>query len=94
MLSCSPGSPYPPILDLRTIDGPVTVPARRGAIAFTPFRADHGSMDALGFRIGGLAYLPDAVDIPEESWPVLEGLDCWIVDACAANRTRPMPILT
>ena len=82
------GSPYPPILDLHTIDGPVTVPGAGGPITFTPFRADHGSMDALGFRIGPLAYLPDAVDIPAESWPTLEGLDCWIVDAL---RRKPHP---
>lgn len=82
------GSPYPPILDLHTIDGPVTVPGAGGPVTLTPFRADHGSMDALGFRIGPLAYLPDAVDIPAESWPVLDGLDCWIVDAL---RRKPHP---
>ena len=82
------GSPYPPILDLHTIDGPVTISAAGGPVTLTPFRADHGSMDALGFRIGPLAYLPDAVDIPTESWPVLEGLDCWIVDAL---RRKPHP---
>ena len=82
------GSPYPPILDLHTIDGPVTVPGAGGPVTLTPFRADHGSMDALGFRIGPLAYLPDAVDIPAESWPVLNGLDCWIVDAL---RRKPHP---
>jgi phosphoribosyl 1,2-cyclic phosphate phosphodiesterase len=82
------GSPYPPILDLHTIDGPVTVPGAGGPVTFIPFRADHGSMDALGFRIGPLAYLPDAVGIASESWPILEGLDCWIVDAL---RRKPHP---
>lgn len=82
------GSPYPPILDLHTIDGPVTITGAGGPITLTPFRADHGSMDALGFRIGPLAYLPDAVDIPAESWPLLQGLDCWIVDAL---RRKPHP---
>lgn len=82
------GSPYPPILDLHTIHGPVTVAGAGGPVTLTPFRADHGSMDVLGFRIGALAYLPDAVDIPAESWGVLEGLDCWIVDAL---RRKPHP---
>lgn len=82
------GSPYPPILDLHTIDGPVTVPGAGGPVTLTPFRADHGSMDALGFRVGPLAYLPDAVDIPAESWPMLRNLDCWIVDAL---RRKPHP---
>lgn len=82
------GSPYPPILDLFTIDGPVTVTGAGGPVILTPFTADHGSIDALGFRIGPLAYLPDAVKIPEESWPHLQNLDCWVVDAL---RRKPHP---
>jgi phosphoribosyl 1,2-cyclic phosphate phosphodiesterase len=81
-------SPYPPILDLNTIHGPFTVEGAGGPVTLTPFRAEHGSMDALGFRIGGLAYLPDVVEIPPESWPVLEGLDIWVVDAL---RRKPHP---
>lgn len=82
------GSPYPPILSMHTIDGPVTVDGAGGPVTLVPFEADHGSMDTLGFRIGPLAYLPDAVAIPDASWHVLEGLDCWVVDAL---RRRPHP---
>jgi phosphoribosyl 1,2-cyclic phosphate phosphodiesterase len=82
------GSPYPPILDLHPIEGDVTVDGPGGAIAFRPFAARHGHIDALGFRIGPLAYLPDAVEIPEESWPMLEDLDTWVVDAL---RRKPHP---
>jgi phosphoribosyl 1,2-cyclic phosphate phosphodiesterase len=82
------GSDYPPILDLHGIDGPVAVTGAGGTLVLTPFSAEHGTMDALGFRIGPLAYLPDAVAIPEPSWPLLEGLDCWIVDAL---RRKPHP---
>jgi phosphoribosyl 1,2-cyclic phosphate phosphodiesterase len=82
------GSPYPPILDLNPIDGPVTVTGAGGPVTLTPFRAEHGNIDALGFRIGPLAYLPDAVAIPDASWPILENLDCWIVDAL---RRKPHP---
>lgn len=82
------GSPYPPILDLKTIDGPVTADGPGGEITLTPFEADHGSMDALGFRIDDVAYLPDAVAIPEDSWLQLQGLDVWIVDAL---RRTPHP---
>jgi phosphoribosyl 1,2-cyclic phosphate phosphodiesterase len=81
-------SPYPPILDLNTIDGPVTITGTGGPVTLTPFTADHGSIDALGFRIGGLAYLPDAVAIPEPSWAILENLDVWVVDAL---RRKPHP---
>jgi phosphoribosyl 1,2-cyclic phosphate phosphodiesterase len=75
------GSPYPPILDMKTISGAFEVPGAGGPIPFQPFRVSHGSIDSLGFRIGGLAYLPDVADIYEESWPHLENLDFWIVDA-------------
>ncbi|EEW25499.1 MBL fold metallo-hydrolase [Rhodobacter ferrooxidans] len=82
------GSPYPPILDLHLIDGPITVGGAGGDMVLQPFVADHGSIDALGFRVGGLAYLPDAVRIPEESWPLLDGLQVWVVDAL---RYKPHP---
>ena len=49
---------------------------------------EHGTIDALGFRVAGVAYLPDVSDIPESSWPVLEGLNTWIVDAL---RRTPHP---
>lgn len=82
------GSPYPPILDMHTIRGPVEILGAGGAIVLTPFQVDHGSTEALGFRVGGLAYLPDVVAIPEESWAQLQGLDCWVLDAL---RRTPHP---
>ncbi|SEN35185.1 phosphoribosyl 1,2-cyclic phosphate phosphodiesterase [Pseudorhodobacter antarcticus] len=84
----APNSPYPPILDLNLLDGPVTVPGPGGDITLHPFTADHGSMDALGFRIANVAYLPDAVAIPGAAWDQLQGLDVWIVDAL---RRKPHP---
>lgn len=82
------GSPYPPILTLHSLKGPFEVTGAGGPIRFEPFTADHGSMEALGFRIGTLAYLPDAVAIPEESWPLLAGLEVFVVDAL---RRTPHP---
>ena len=60
-----------------SLDGP------GGAIDATPFRLDHGDMDALGFRFAEtiLAYTPDLHAIPPESARFLEGLDLWIIDA-------------
>ena len=83
-----PGSPYPPILDLNAIDGDITVTGAGGAITLTPFEVNHGSIEALGFRIADLAYLPDVASIPEDVWPHLENLDCWVVDAL---RRTPHP---
>jgi phosphoribosyl 1,2-cyclic phosphate phosphodiesterase len=81
-------SPYPPILDMHTIDGAFTIGGAGGEITLTPFQVRHGAIDALGFRIGDLAYLPDVVEIPEEVWPTLAGLDCWVLDAL---RRTPHP---
>lgn len=82
------GSPYPPILDLRAIHGAFEVDGPAGAIPFQPFVVDHGAMEALGFRIGPLAYLPDVVALPESAWPHLAGLECWVLDAL---RRKPHP---
>ena len=67
---------------------PVPHRGRGGPIEATPFDLDHGEINALGFRIGDLAYTPDVKRIPEASRPLLEGLDVWIVDAL---RYRPHP---
>jgi phosphoribosyl 1,2-cyclic phosphate phosphodiesterase len=82
------GSAYPPILDMHTIEGPFTIDGAGGPIDFRPFEVSHGSIDALGFRIGGLAYLPDVSDIPEDAWEELRDLDCWVLDAL---RRTPHP---
>nr|MDA3889169.1 MBL fold metallo-hydrolase [Allgaiera sp.] len=82
------GSPYPPILDLHTINGPFDITGAGGTLTFHPFRVGHGSIDALGFRIADLAYLPDVAEIYDDAWEVLEGLDCWVLDAL---RRQPHP---
>ncbi|KIC14695.1 MBL fold metallo-hydrolase [Leisingera sp. ANG-DT] len=82
------GSPYPPILDLKAISGPFTIEGPGGAIPFRPFEVKHGSVDAQGFRIGGLAYLPDVKEIPGAALPELEGLEVWVLDAL---RRTPHP---
>lgn len=81
-------SPYPPILDMHTIEGAITVEGAGGPLVLHPLRLNHGSIDALGFRVGGLAYTPDVVHIYPESWPMLQGLEVWIVDAL---RRKPHP---
>lgn len=82
------GSPYPPILDLNDLDGPVTIDGPGGDITFQPFLVNHGSIDSLGFRIGDLAYLPDVAQLTPESYPALTGLDTLILDAL---RRTPHP---
>ncbi len=82
-------SPYPAILDMHTIHHDAfSIDGAGGVIELLPFKVDHGSIDALGFRIGNLAYLPDVVAIPDEAWLALAGLDCWVLDAL---RRTPHP---
>lgn len=83
-----PGSPYPPILELNAIDGPLTITGAGGPVTLKPFRVGHGSIDALGFRIGGLAYLPDVAEIYDDAWEALKDLDIWVLDAL---RRTPHP---
>lgn len=82
------GSSYPPICDMYTIRGPFSIDGAGGPIGLQPFRVHHGDIDALGFRVGDIAYLPDVLEIPADAWPALEGLDCLIIDAL---RRKPHP---
>ena len=76
------GSPYPPILEMKNLDEkhPLKIDGPGGAITLTPIPVEHGTIDALGFRIGDVAYIPDVSDIPDESAALLEGLSVWIID--------------
>jgi phosphoribosyl 1,2-cyclic phosphate phosphodiesterase len=78
-----PGSYYPPLLvEHRLTPGAlVNIEGPGGPIDALPFRLEHGEIDALGFRIGAMAYTPDVNAIPPESLAALENLDLWIVDA-------------
>jgi phosphoribosyl 1,2-cyclic phosphate phosphodiesterase len=84
------GSDYPPIMTERRIESgaPFEVNGAGCAITFRPFRLIHGNIDALGFRIGDVAYTPDVSEIPEAALDDLTGLDIWIIDAL---RIRPHP---
>ncbi len=85
------GSPYPAILEMFTIMGDVVIDGAGGAITLKPLRVNHGSIDALGYKVEGVVYMPDVADIPQEVWPELEGLDYWILDAL---RRTPHPTHT
>lgn len=77
-----PGSDYPPILDRHAVEAGDTVEimGKGGALSASAFNLNHGNIDALGFRFGGLAYTPDVSDIPSQSLAALAGLDTWVID--------------
>lgn len=79
-----PGSGYPAILNHHLIEAPlapIAVEGPGGTVTAIPFDQDHGEIRSLGFRIGPLAYSSDLVDLPEESFGAVEGVECWVVDA-------------
>jgi phosphoribosyl 1,2-cyclic phosphate phosphodiesterase len=82
------GSNYPPILEINDIDGPFKIEGAGGPLSFVPLEVNHGNIDALGFRVDDIAYLPDVFEIPEQTWAKLMNLKLWVVDAL---RYEPHP---
>ena len=54
----------------------------------TPIRLLHGRLPVFGYRLGDVAFCTDVNQIPDESWPLLQGLDVLILDAL---RDEPHP---
>jgi phosphoribosyl 1,2-cyclic phosphate phosphodiesterase len=73
-----------PQLTVGCIAGPFTL----GGLEIVPVPLVHGRQRILGFRIGTFAYLTDCNRIPDESWPLLDGLRVVVLDAL---RDRPHP---
>jgi phosphoribosyl 1,2-cyclic phosphate phosphodiesterase len=71
-----------PQLSIFRIGGPFSL----GGVEIVPVPLFHGRLPVLGFRIGSFAYLTDCNRIPDESWPLLDGVRIVIVDAL---RHRP-----
>ena len=75
-------SKYPPICKLNLIKTKdVKVQGAGGEITFKPLSVNHGDIESLGFKIDKLAYIPDVLNIPLDSWKELENLDILIIDA-------------
>ncbi|MEM7739899.1 MAG: MBL fold metallo-hydrolase, partial [Pseudomonadota bacterium] len=78
------GSPYPAVLERHAMPSPgttFTIDGPTGPIPLTPFMQKHGSVPSLGFRFGSIAYSSDLNDLESESWPVVDGVQTWIIDA-------------
>jgi phosphoribosyl 1,2-cyclic phosphate phosphodiesterase len=74
-----------PKIQTHVFDG---LPISVAGLDFTPIPVRHGSGECYGFRFGRTAYLTDHSEIPEESMPLLEGLDVLFLDAL---RYKPHP---
>jgi phosphoribosyl 1,2-cyclic phosphate phosphodiesterase len=75
------GGGLPQLVPFR-IGGPFTL----GGVEIVPVPLFHGRLPVLGFRVGSFAYLTDCNRIPEESFPLLEGVRTVVLDAL---RHRP-----
>jgi phosphoribosyl 1,2-cyclic phosphate phosphodiesterase len=79
----SVGSAYPAILQLhpQTAYEAYTINGAGGEIPILPLPVNHGQIDALGFRFGDVAYVPDVKVIYEKTAAQLENLDILVLDA-------------
>lgn len=77
------GSGYPPIVtDHRVTPGEgFVITGKGGPISVLPYAQVHGDIQSIGYRFGKVAYSSDVSAIPDETWPLLDGLDVFIVDA-------------
>jgi phosphoribosyl 1,2-cyclic phosphate phosphodiesterase len=71
-----------PQLELFQVVGPFSI----GVSEVQPVPLLHGHRLIYGFRIGPFAYLTDCSAIPDESWPLLTGLDVVVLDALRERR--------
>jgi phosphoribosyl 1,2-cyclic phosphate phosphodiesterase len=73
-----------PEIDLFSLVGPCCL----GRHEVVPVPLWHGRRAVYGYRFGSLAYLTDCSALPEEAWPLLEGIEVLVLDAL---RHRPHP---
>ncbi len=63
------------------IEGPFQI----GDISVVPFIQGHGYSTSIGYRFETMAYSTDVVDMGEDGFKALEGIDTWIVDCIAMD---------
>lgn len=68
-----------PNLDMYAIDS--SKPFRTADVEITPIPILHGLLPILGYRIGNLAYLTDVHTVPDDSYPLLEGVEVLVTTA-------------
>ncbi len=81
----TPGRPvYRPALAPHQISGPFSA----AGMMIVPFAQGHGYTTTMGFRIGPLAYSTDVVELDEDAFAALAGVELWIVD-CLRREPHP-----
>jgi phosphoribosyl 1,2-cyclic phosphate phosphodiesterase len=74
---------YPAIAALKPMTAGVelTTSGAGRNITGLPFEVEHGNINALGFRWGNVAYVPDVNRLPDAAKAAISGLDVLIIDA-------------
>jgi phosphoribosyl 1,2-cyclic phosphate phosphodiesterase len=75
---------YRPALTPHKITGPFTA----AGMPVVPFTQGHGFTTTTGIRIGPLAYSTDAVELDDNAFTALAGIELWIVD-CLRREPHP-----
>lgn len=75
------GTTYPPILDMHLIEQETVIKGAGGEVHLEAIKVNHGNVEALGFKIGSTAYIPDVLEIYNGSMPLLKNLQYLIIDA-------------
>jgi phosphoribosyl 1,2-cyclic phosphate phosphodiesterase len=73
-----------PQIDEHEAGGPFDV----GGVRIVPVPLLHGDMPILGYRFGAFAYLTDCSRIPDDSWPLIAGVETLVLGAL---RDEPHP---
>jgi phosphoribosyl 1,2-cyclic phosphate phosphodiesterase len=74
-----------PQLELHEVDAPFT----HDGIDIVPIPVRHGDWTILGYRIGPFAYITDTNGIPDESLPLLEGIEVLALDGLRPSPPHP-----
>ena len=75
---------YKPMLIPHAVSGRFDV----AGVEVVAYEQDHGYMKSTGFRFGRLAYSTDLVDMPDESFDTIAGVDVWIVSCILQGRSH------
>jgi phosphoribosyl 1,2-cyclic phosphate phosphodiesterase len=76
---------YRPVLDPRPIAGRFRI----GDLEVVPFDQDHGICATTGFRFGRFAYSTDVVELGEDAFAALAGVEVWVVDCLRDGEAHP-----
>jgi phosphoribosyl 1,2-cyclic phosphate phosphodiesterase len=84
--SAAPGTTIPGLELIPFDDRQVISPA---GFEITPIGFPHGPRRSYGFLTGGLAVIVDAKSVPEDAWPLLEGVEVLVLNALWFGSPHP-----